>query len=372
MRDNCDILILTARFGTGHISVSNALKEHIHDKNNQMRIDIVDLYEVMHPTLHKSMYKSYELLIRLLPYFYNRYYYGKEEYALIQKLDTTSHYSIKLLSELIDQKKPKAIISTFPSCTSYVARYKKEYKCNIPLITCITDVVDNNEWLYKENDLYFVANAVIKDALISKGIQKEKILVTGIPIRKKFLKSQKEGYIRKQLGYLPEDKIILLMGGGLGILPKNKEFYKWLNNLDKVKVVVLTSKNKSLYRKLLEINGSNIRIFEYCNNVYEYMKVADIFIGKSGGITLFEAIASKLPIIVYKPILGQEIENSNFIINHKIGYVAYNIEQLKKLIIKSLNKTENERLVYNIKKLKDTIDMERISEEVLKYILLDN
>lgn len=365
MNNYCKILILTAGYGAGHISVANAIKEHIHN-NKEQEIEIIDLYEVMHPILYKSLYKSYELLIRFFPFLYNKYYYSKEKNEVIQRLDTTSRYSIKLLSKLIKEKKPQIIISTFPSCTGYAAKFKRKYNCDIPLITCITDIVANYEWLYKENNLYFIANEDVKKALINKGIEKEKLVVTGIPVRKKFLDLQDKDYLKRQLGYLPEDKVILMMGGGFGLLPKNKSFYNWLNSLEGVKIVVLTSKNKKLYKMLLKMNCSNIRIFEYCNNVYQYMRIADVFIGKSGGITLFEAIASKMPVIIYKPILGQEIENSKYIINNNIGYIAKNLKQLNHLIIKSLQIKERDKLIRNIEKIREHINMEAIGSEIIK------
>lgn len=368
MQSKCDVLIVTAGFGTGHVSVAQALKEHVLAQNGKLKIHIADLYEIIHPVFHKGIYRGYEALIRQLPQLYNKYYYAKEKYNFLLKLDTTSRYSIKRLDTYLQDKNPKVVISTFPSCTGYLTRYKKEYNSRMSLITCITDVVDNNEWLYEGNDIYFVADPLLKEGLMNKGIERNKILVTGIPIKNRFIKNEDNETLRKQLGYKPEDRIILLMGGGLGLLPRNEIFYKWLNNLENVKIVALTSKNNGLYNKLKEIKNVDMRIFEYSDKVPEYMRIADILVGKSGGITLFEAIASTLPIIVYKPILGQEIENCKFITQKGIGYVANDIRSLKQTILECLEFTTRESLIGNLQSIQRSIDMTLLGEKIVEVL----
>ncbi|PKM95137.1 MAG: hypothetical protein CVU84_07385 [Firmicutes bacterium HGW-Firmicutes-1] len=368
MQNKFDVLILTAGFGTGHVAVSQALKEHILAENSGLRVHIVDFYEIIHPVFHKIMYKGYEVLVRQMPQLYNKYYYAKEKHFFLLKLDTTSRYSIKKFDSYMRDINPKVVISTFPSCTGYLAKYKKEYRSKMPLLTCITDVVDNNEWLYKENDLYFVADPLLKEGLMNKGISKNKIVVTGIPIRTRFIHNEETQILKEQLGYKPEDRIILLMGGGLGLLPRNEIFYKWLGNLKNVKIVALTSKNNGLYHKLQELQDVNIRLFEYCDKVPEYMRIADILIGKSGGITMFEAIASTLPIIVYKPILGQEIENCNYIREKGIGYIADDIRGLKQTILNCLDEDVRDTLMKNLQGLQQAIDMKLLGEKIVEFL----
>ncbi|PKM51304.1 MAG: hypothetical protein CVV02_06785 [Firmicutes bacterium HGW-Firmicutes-7] len=367
MQNKCDVLILTAGFGTGHVAVSQALKEHVFAQDSTIKIHVADIYEVIHPLAYKLIYNGYELLVRQFPQLYNKYYYAKEKYALFLKFDTTAHYCIKRLNNYLHERDPNVVISTFPSCTGYLTKYKKAYRSKMPLLTCITDVVDNNEWLYAENDIYFVADFLLKQGLIKKGVPKDKILVTGIPIRNRFINNEEKQVLKEQLGYKPEERIILLMGGGLGLLPKNESFYRWLANLKNIKIIALTSKNNAIYNKLQEINSPNIRIFEYCDKVPEYMRISDMLIGKSGGVTLFEAIASALPIIVYKPILGQEIENSNYIAEKQIGYVANDLRGLKQTILKCLEVNTRDKLVDNIKELQQSINMKVLAEKIVEF-----
>lgn len=368
MLNKCDIIILTANFGTGHIAVAKEIKAQLLKQAPNLKVEIIDVYKMLHPRGYKVIYRGYELLVKNLPYLYNQYYYGKENFEFLKKVDTLSKFGIQRLRRFISEKTPKAIVSTFPSCTGYMAQYKKHYNNKIPLFTCITDVVCNNEWIYPENDFYFVADYPMQQGLINKGVNADKIKVTGIPIRKRFLKQQDEAYYKKQLGYEKEDKIVLLMGGGLGLLPKDIEFYLWLLNQENVQVVALTSKNSKLLNQLNGIGAPNLRVFSFCEQVSEYMTIANILIGKSGGITLFESIASYVPLIVYKPKLGQEVENSRYIIQKGIGYVVNNEKELKQTVLLALQPRIQEQLKVNLVEAKKSINPGLIKKTILEVI----
>jgi len=51
----------------------------------------------------------------------------------------------------------------------------------------------------------------------------------------------------------------------------------------------------------------------YAHNVNELMSASDVIITKPGGITTSEALCKKLPIIILKPIPGQEANNAAFL-----------------------------------------------------------
>ena len=58
------------------------------------------------------------------------------------------------------------------------------------------------------------------------------------------------------------------------------------------------------------------------------MRISDVIISKSGGITTTECITLQKPILVIDPIPGQEEANAQFIEKNKFGYVASNHEEL--------------------------------------------
>ena len=96
----------------------------------------------------------------------------------------------------------------------------------------------------------------------------------------------------------------------------------------------------------------------YTNEVYKYMKKAELIITKPGGITLFEAIYSKTPIYVVNPFLSQEIGNAKFIENNGIGKVVWDKkENVTQDILDLLeNQTELKTMRDNMQEVKSSLE----------------
>src|SRR5690606_22181416 len=116
------------------------------------------------------------------------------------------------VEKILDQEKPHFIICTHFFCSITMARLKRS-GYPIPLCVVITDFHVHGVWVHPEVDMYFVANRVVAEHLVRMGIQKEKIFVTGMPIRSDFWKPRDKYRIRRQLR-LKNLPTILVMGGG--------------------------------------------------------------------------------------------------------------------------------------------------------------
>ncbi len=312
-----NILILTGRFGMGHYAVASTLVEEITKDFPASSIIVKDIFEYAMPEYCEKLYGAYSVLVNHGSKLYNLFYKYTENSKTGNKLIFSSFF-ITELHYLIVSTQPDIIISTLPFCSKLVAAYKKRYHSTIPTITCITDISTHSDWITRNTDAYFVASETTKQELIKRGIDPQIIFITGIPVKEQF----------KQLSRNQEqqDKHLLIMGGGLGILPKEMSFYEQLDALPQVKTTVLAGKNTAILKKLYG-KYKNIEVVGYTDQVSQYMKNADLVISKPGGITLFETIYAELPILVICPFLQQETENARFIENLHIGKVLWHRPQ---------------------------------------------
>ena len=147
---------------------------------------------------------------------------------------------------------------------------------------------------------------------MEQGIPQERIIITGIPVREQFKQPIAKTYSGK--------KRLLIMGGGLGLLPKQDKFYQQLSKLPGVQTTIITGNNLALYNRLYN-RFPELEVIGFTDQVYRYMQEADLIITKPGGITLFETIYSELPILAFAPFLAQEQENAAFIRRYQIGKV---------------------------------------------------
>lgn len=305
------LMILTGKFGMGHWAASLSLKQQL-ERSLGARVEVVDLFAAALPELSPALYKSFRLLVT----------YGGGLYNLVRLLTDSSKSAMP--SPLVDgltqrfydlalASQPDAVIATHPLCAQLVSRFKREYGVPLPLVTCITDVTCHSEWLNPGTDCYFVGTGTVREGLIAKGVDPDRIEVTGIPVREEFKKPVRRG------GGLPRN--LLIMGGGLGMMPRHMGFYDALNALPNVHTTIICGRNEKL-RERLAGKWDNIEVLGFTDRVCGYMARSDLMLSKPGGSTMFEAIFSQLPLLAWAPQLAQEKENAQFLTAAGVGLVT--------------------------------------------------
>lgn len=317
-----NILILTGKFGMGHVKCAESISEEIYASNADASITTVDVMDYLFPHFSKAIYKGFSLLVTKLPGMYNYLNRAAGKHAGVPMKRTIA----SKLDKLMAQTEPDLIISNLPVCSKYISAYKELRICTQLLFTYITDITVHEEWIADKTDLYFVGDETTKNALISKGVPAEKIVMSGIPVSQAFKSETCSAYRPHGLCSSAEKndsgKVqLLIMGGGLGLIPGGDRLLKILNNEEKLVVTLITGKNHRL-EKCARKKYENIDVIGYTDKVADYMAKSDLIITKPGGITTFEAIASRTPMYIVDPFLEQELGNARFIESKNIGHVV--------------------------------------------------
>ena len=306
------ILILTGKFGMGHWSASQSLRQQLLRAFPGAEVEVLDLVAQAMPNASDAMYKCFNLLVTRGSGLFNLYYkltrdLPADTWTLLDDL------FLDELSGLMVEKSPDAVIATHPLCARMVSRWKGATGSRLPLITCVTDLSSHSEWIHKYTDCYLVGSNDIREKLAAKGVERESICVTGIPVRCEF----KRPVVRRP----GRTRQLLIMGGGLGLLPRKDSFYEALDALPGVHTTIITGRNQKLYDRLAG-RYPHIQVLGFTDRVYDYMARADLVLTKPGGITLFETIFSELPILAWEPFLEQEKLNARFLVKRGLGRVA--------------------------------------------------
>lgn len=307
-----NILILTGKFGMGHWSASLSLRQQLLRTFPAAQVSVEDFMAYAMPNASEAMYKGFNLLVTRGSGLFNTYYKMTEN-ASADARPPFEGLFLEKLEELLAAQAPDAVIATHPLCAQLVARYKWERCSALPLVTCVTDLSSHSEWINSGTDCYLVGSQEIRERLAAKGVDRGCIKVTGIPVRSEFKRTP------RYRGAGPRH--LLIMGGGLGLLPKRDKFYDALNAMPGVKTTLITGNNQKLCQHLSG-RYQNIEVLGYTDRVYDYMAQADLMLSKPGGITLFEAIFSEVPMLAWEPFLQQEKNNASFLVRKGIGRVA--------------------------------------------------
>ena len=217
----------------------------------------------------------------------------------------------KRMRKLCQKYQPDLLVFTHPFPCCAAAYLKAKGQIAIPLAAVITDFSFHQMWLHPAVDSYFVANEETREELLRNGIAASRVYVTGIPIAAKF----SESAVSTRAG-LPKLPTILVMGGGFGLGALEETVSNLLQAERQMKIIVLTGKNDSLLKKIMLLRDDTyhqLSAIGYTERVHEIMAAATLLITKPGGLTCSEALAMQLPMLLLKPLPGQEEENANYL-----------------------------------------------------------
>ena len=353
------ILILTAPIGMGHVKVAEALKENFSLKLKDIEVEIIDIFNFFPAFIGKIILNSYAMILKYCPSLYGRMYQASNsKNQLVFFKDFTNSFLAKRIYKFILNYNPDIIINTHATPGGLISYLKKKNLITIPSFAVVTDFVVHKFWVYKELDGYFVSTEEMQEYLKEQGIEENKIMITGIPLRSAFEENTKEKKELAEIFYLNNEiTTVLIMGGGAGFLPMAEIIEMFKKKNLSVQLILVAGKNENLYNKLIKIaedcnNLLKIKVFGYVENIAELMICADLLISKPGGVTCAEALAKKLPIVIYKPLPGVEQKNTEYLINNKFAICADSSQELV-FILKDFISEESIKL----KDIKDKISL---------------
>ncbi|MBR2179220.1 MAG: glycosyltransferase [Selenomonadaceae bacterium] len=297
------ILILSASIGSGHMQAAEAIAEILNDK-----AEVLDFMDKNISTLNWLLKRLYLSILGLIPDLYDRIYRlaGVRRFGSVTRLIWSTLMYLPF-SRLINRLNPDVIICTHPFPEAAAALWKFLHPKNdkrFTLAAVLTDYSLHEIWIYDGVDIYFVATEDMKRELEAHG--QCNVFATGIPIRSNFSTAP----INSDSTTLHS---VLIMGGGLGLGAFEETIFA-LEGVDfKLKIIVITGKNDSLQARLKSMNSKHeLVVLGFVDNICELMQSSDILISKPGALTLSEAFAVGLPILLLPPIPGPESLNAEY------------------------------------------------------------
>jgi processive 1,2-diacylglycerol beta-glucosyltransferase len=376
--DRKKIAILSVSAGAGHVRAADALKRtselQFSKETDSFHIDVMD----MTPKLFRKLYaESYIKIVNRHPelwgYLYNKSDKKDKENSQLKKFRVAlERLNTKKLFKELDALSPDIIICTHFLPAELISRLKRKKKIDIPCWVVVTDFDVHSLWVHEHVDGYFVASEEVAWRLQDKGIKKEIIHVTGIPIDPIFKTKPDRKNCAEKLGLNPAVKTVLMMSGGLGVggIDELAERILSLDQDEDIQLIALAGKNKTLLNSLEKIASkypNRLKPMGFTKTIQEVMAVADVAITKPGGLTTSECLALGLPMIAISPIPGQEERNADYLMENGAGMKAFDGASLEYRLKKLLESPER---LQSMKKNSLELGHPCAAEEILKKILL--
>lgn len=302
------VLILSASIGSGHTRAAEALQK-VFGSSAQ----VVDFTARDVSTLNWLTKKFYLAALRLIPDLYDRIYkFADGRRAGVSARFLSSALMYLPFARLLNKFRPDVVICTHPFPEAAASLWKflhAKSARRFTLAAVLTDYSLHEIWIYEEVDAYFVATEDMRRELATHCRAGQKIFATGIPIGSEFDSLEKSCDATRTT--------ILIMGGGLGL----GSIEETLAELDKVrkplKILVVAGLNEKLSTRLKKLRLSHeVNVLGYVSDVHRLMAAADLLITKPGALTMTEAFAAGLPLILHAPIPGPEALNAAYAVSH--------------------------------------------------------
>lgn len=371
-----NILVVTASMGSGHNKAANAVAEAIKRKYPVNKINVIDFMSTETAYFNSLVKDIYLKMLDHTPSVYEFFYKFTSDSTKGSTIQSVfAHAMKKDMRELIKKYEADMVICTHPFPCAAASYLKQTGEINIPLITVMTDFCVHQFWLYKNIDIYFTANDLLKKEMVNQGLLEERIFVTGIPVGYNFRVDYNRDDLLAKFKLEKDKPVALIMGGGLG-LGGVKNALCQLERLKKdIQILVITGANVALWSEMNEYaqhSKHKIFVWGYSHNIQEFMSVATFLISKPGALTISEALTRELPMILHDPIPGPEVDNAKFVSDNGLAIWVRHQDTLDAVVREVLSDaTILPKLRNNAKVLKKPYASDNIADVIANMLGLD-
>jgi processive 1,2-diacylglycerol beta-glucosyltransferase len=316
------IMFITAPIGSGHVRAAQAVEKAVNELalSQQCRVLTVQysLFDFIPKQLAHLILSSYFWLLSCCPMIYGgMYQWGNQSSLALVGRNLFNKLLAGRMEQTVIEECPDIIVCTHASAGGVVVELIKNKVCNVPLLAVVTDFVVHRLWIYPEVMRYFVAYEGLKQYFVRHAIPENRVSVTGIPVDSAFGEPKNRKLLQQKYKLDSTVPTLLLMGGGQGLLPL-VQLVQIINSLpEPVQLIVVAGNNTQAVKQLQKLSlqtNHRLILFGFVDRIAELMAVADVIITKPGGMTVAEALASQLPLIIYHPLPGQEQANTHYLI----------------------------------------------------------
>ena len=117
-----NVLILTGRFGMGHVKCAEAIKEEIKTKYQDANVTVIDFCDYCFPRASKLIYKGFELCVFKFYDAYNKLAKFSNHLNCVPFKRVIYNHMEKLMCTY----SPDLVVADLPMCVQYFSSFKKK------------------------------------------------------------------------------------------------------------------------------------------------------------------------------------------------------------------------------------------------------
>jgi UDP-N-acetylglucosamine:LPS N-acetylglucosamine transferase len=296
-----EILFATIAAGGGHVAGAHAMAEAIeryYPGRFELRVSdyMKDLGVVRLDRFHKDSWRRalrYPILART----------GQRVIDAFPRLTIAVERRIlrdfaRAAADDLKKDPPLLVVSNHGLITTGLAEARYRHGLQVPVLTFATEPFNISAyWGEPRADRVIAASEDGWRRLRRFGVPAERMTIIGRPVRQAFLNAPAKAEAREYLGL--EDRFTCLVSfGGEGVGRNPRGLMRALLDSDiPLQVVAITGRNEALKKELKALGTNGLRVEGFVENLAEYLAASDVFVGKAGPSSVYEALAVGRPVL---------------------------------------------------------------------------
>jgi len=333
------VLILAAGIGSGHNIAAGVLESCF---QAAPEVDAVQKLDVLESTneVYRTLYDDgYFALVEAVPWLVGWGYDANDPpFKLAHWTSLWDRINTTATARAIKAFRPDIVVCTHFLPTRLVSLMLTRGVLEARLAVVTTDYDFQGLWLSSPFNQFFVARDERKAHMAAMGVPADRITVSGIPVRPGLADGVDREAVLTGYGLRPDRPTLLISAGAAGGAYTQTIVQQTLRMGNDFQAVVVCGRNDQLKNQiegLIAFNRDRYRVLGYTNDMPDLIRTATLFVGKPGGLSSSECMAAGLPMVLIHPIPGQEVRNSDFLLEEgaavRCNYqttVGYKIDQL--------------------------------------------
>ncbi len=332
-------MILAAGIGSGHNIAASVLESCFRaapEVDAVQKLDILEATNEVYRTLYDD---GYFALVEAVPWLVGWGYDANDPpFKLAKWISLWDRINTTGTAKAIKAFRPDIVVCTHFLPTRLVSLMLTRGVLEARLAVVTTDYDFQGLWLSSPFNQFFVARDETKAYMAAIGVPTDRISVSGIPVRPGLGDQVDRETVLGRYDLRPDRPILLISAGAAGGGYTQTIVQQTSRIRNDFQAVVVCGRNEQLKRQiegLVAFHRDRYRVLGYTDDMADLIRTATLFVGKPGGLSSSECMAAGLPMVLIHPIPGQEVRNSDFLLEEgaavRCNYqttVGYKIDKL--------------------------------------------
>jgi len=308
------ILLLTLRFGSGHLQASRAIAEELKRQAPAASVRVIDALAVSR-LLFRACYEwPYWVMVRHAPALWGSFFERRVSHMTRRTAPEWAFcWGCAEVFKQMARFKPDTILAIEVAACEIATIAKAQGVTTARIINVITDYEAEPAWIRPEVNAYVVPDTEVGQQLGAWGAAIEQLVAYGIPTSRSFRLRHDTGKTRMKYGIPTSVPIVLLMGGGMGPTRMGDVASLLCESRQQMQIVAITGHDRRTRKKLERLRvlpPVRLSVLGWTDEVAALMQAADVLVTKPGGLTIAEAALSGVPLVICDAIPGPEQANA--------------------------------------------------------------